>query len=649
MSKIARLTSSTLAITLLTGSLAFVACSSDDGIDLNEIDNTIGIGADGFELPSSSTNAIKLADVLTLNDGDCVQVLSADSGIYKKGDYQFKKTDDIAAAAPKVKQVSFANPVVVPSPIPVLFTPAMAQAKGQDIDFPLPIEGPETVADFSFTGQSDASIVKLLEATIDGKIDMTVSLKSIQALTSQITIDLYIPKYFKLAPNSYQLEQPDGEYNILKIDDLTTDADKTIQLVITNLQDFCTEKPTGASSYLLVNRSTVELKGLLKMQMHLNAKYFKDGVEEAKIMPKLYNVDVKNVDLGNKMTISKAKGYFDPAININPSHVEIGNGIPDFLTDDKVKINLANPVLKLQVENNLDVKAIVDAKLVAYYDEAKKDSLFMHIDGITIQPHKGDVSATTTTKIAICREAGSDPGITYIVKNNPEDKKEGKAQETGDIGQMLQRIPKSFSFVINAHTDLSDLDNPELASSIELYDPAKEGQPGAPGLQYKIKPAYEFVAPFDLNPNSTIVYNDTIDDWNKDIVKNEIELYEGKVHVNANIYNGTPLQLEMTPYAIGLDKKVLQKIHINVIGGTGNTLTVPSHFGQAEGSTTSPIQLEIVRDDGGSLKDLDGLKFSIEASTKTRGTLNSESQKIIIKDIKVKIDGKISINPESKD
>jgi hypothetical protein len=67
------------------------------------------------------------------------------------------------------------------------------------------------------------------------------------------------------------------------------------------------------------------------------------------------------------------------------------------------------------------------------------------------------------------------------------------------------------------------------------------------------------------------------------------------------------------------------------------------------GSGKTAIQLEIVRYEGGSFKDLDGLLFSVVATSSTRGTLNSETQKIVIDDIKIKIDGKVSINLDSKD
>ena len=99
--------------------------------------------------------------------------------------------------------------------------------------------------------------------------------------------------------------------------------------------------------------------------------------------------------------------------------------------------------------------------------------------------------------------------------------------------------------------------------------------------------------------------------------------------------------LSMTPTVVGVDKKPLQGVRVKVPGSSDNTLFVDSHYGKSTGSVT-PIQLELVRE-GGSFKDVDGLMFNVEARSKTRGTLNEETQKIIINDIKIKIDGKVSV------
>lgn len=51
--------------------LGFSACTDND-YDFNEIDSTIGIGGDGLEIPSMSTEIIPLKDVLELEENGSV-------------------------------------------------------------------------------------------------------------------------------------------------------------------------------------------------------------------------------------------------------------------------------------------------------------------------------------------------------------------------------------------------------------------------------------------------------------------------------------------------------------------------------------------------------------------------------------------------
>ena len=77
-----------LVASLAVGAATLTGCSTDDSIDLNEIDTNIAIGSDGFTLPASSTTFVKLADILNLKAGDCVETTAT-------GDYQFRKSDNI--------------------------------------------------------------------------------------------------------------------------------------------------------------------------------------------------------------------------------------------------------------------------------------------------------------------------------------------------------------------------------------------------------------------------------------------------------------------------------------------------------------------------------------------------------------------------
>ena len=80
--------------------LSTEGCRNSD-FDLSNIDGTLGFGSDSISFPgNSSTDSIKLDDVLKLDNSDCVSILG-------NGDYVFnKENDDLAAANPIINKVS---------------------------------------------------------------------------------------------------------------------------------------------------------------------------------------------------------------------------------------------------------------------------------------------------------------------------------------------------------------------------------------------------------------------------------------------------------------------------------------------------------------------------------------------------------------
>ena len=79
-----KLTTNSKLIGCLMG-LSIVALGTgctDSDYDLSSVDSTIGVGGEGLELPTSSTENIILDDVLKLNNSDFVKIAA-------NGDYMF--------------------------------------------------------------------------------------------------------------------------------------------------------------------------------------------------------------------------------------------------------------------------------------------------------------------------------------------------------------------------------------------------------------------------------------------------------------------------------------------------------------------------------------------------------------------------------
>lgn len=87
---------------LILGTAAVVGFSgcTDNDYDLSEIDSTIGIGGDGLEIPSLSTEIIPLKDVLELEaNGSVVEDEVS-------GDYVFRQSGaDVAPVHPFIDKL----------------------------------------------------------------------------------------------------------------------------------------------------------------------------------------------------------------------------------------------------------------------------------------------------------------------------------------------------------------------------------------------------------------------------------------------------------------------------------------------------------------------------------------------------------------
>ena len=275
--------------------------------------------------------------------------------------------------------------------------------------------------------------------------------------------------------------------------------------------------------------------------------------------------------------------------------------------------------------------------MTATYKDGKKKRLM--VPGIVMKAKSESEEST----VIICRKAGSETGVQYITLNQPGEFPIAGSDtvEVKDLAAILNKIPEKIYFEFDANA------NSSKKGRIDLYDEATpETDYSAHGRGYMIKPDYSFVAPLTLDAGSTIVYNDTIDDWNKDLVDNDIELYEGTtVVVEANIKNGTPLKLKLDPTPINVDKKKINDVTVTLATNeTGNI--VSSGYGTDK---VTKLTITLKSNHPTAFKKLDGLLFEVTADTDKPGiTLNSESQTIKISDLKVNLTGKVIINLDKK-
>lgn len=190
-----KLTTNSKLIGCLMG-LSIVALGTgctDSDYDLSSVDSTIGVGGEGLELPTSSTENIILDDVLKLNNSDFVKIAA-------NGDYMFNKDGDEATPShPYINKIwvekanvnnNFRLHITLPS--------QSAGARRAKLSNPVTAEG--KLAEFHYTGAASNDIRELKEASVSSDVEISVAVSADlkRAVKTFKTLTLTVPSYMRL-------------------------------------------------------------------------------------------------------------------------------------------------------------------------------------------------------------------------------------------------------------------------------------------------------------------------------------------------------------------------------------------------------------------------------------------------------------------
>ena len=577
---------------MLLSPLAFTSCT-DDHYDLNEVDSTIGVGSDGLRLPTSSTDVIQLSDVLELNESDVVK-------IQENGDYMFDQDGgDVTPAKPQIdiihisKQSTTSEALVIPKDL-ITGINGISNKSGRRNANNIGLEA--AVNQFKFSGNKSAEVLALKNVSVDANIKLTVSFSSaLKSCISRIAkLSLKLPSYmsFTATTTSGELTVQGNEITLANI---STANEITLNVDINTL-DF----KQGSNGSLAISDSKINMDGTVVM-----------GVE---ISPNDINLaGLSSGDLAitsqiqfPEFKVTGAQGRFSPTIDLGNLGEATINNVPDFLKDGNVVIDLANPQIWLTTNSDLTVAGYVDGVIKSYKNGQVIASA--NVNGINIQ-------ANATSKICICRNASLvDAGMfTQVI-------------EVPTLSSLIRTIPDKLVFEADARADSQN----EYAITF--------------GRQYSIAPSYSIKAPIAFAEDARIVYNDSIDDMNKDL--KDLDFADGTyINVDANVENKVPAHLTVSAYAVDVNGKRMGDDMISIV--VSNVIAA-----SPDGNTpvVTPLNVKVQQNKAGVLKNVDKLKFTIEGAAKENGntvegvTLNAYKHTLVAKDIVVKVVGKMIID-----
>lgn len=571
------------AMTLL-GGLALASCVNSD-YDFNEVDATMGFGGEGLELPGSSTDTIKLADVLDLGDDDCVKVRP-------NGDYVFEQVgDNVEPAQPEIAPISVTQRRSVSYDIDINVEPATRSAgDARAVTVVLSADG--DMQSFEYDGDKPAEVVGLDYAETDANLSFSLhfpaGLSSVVASLDEISIQM--PSFMELSDVSANIGA-DGSWSIdgsrIVFSNITTSRDLTVSARVSRLR-FGVSDELGS---LGIEGDKIVLDGRVHVSMNSVATVSGGSIE---------GLTASSDFAIDDMQITSVTGRFDPEIDLdNLGDVEI-TGVPDFLTDGNVRVDLYNPQILLTLNSDLNMGGFVGGTLTSWKDGQP-------IASVTV-PEMA-VRAGGMTEMCICRNGEGIEGYDVV-------------QVVPELSTLIETIPDRITFEGTARADRNQTCEFEL------------------GHRYTVQPAYRVEAPIAFAENAQIVYKDTIDEWHEDI--EDFELSDNSyITFTANIENRVPAYLTLSAYAIDVDGQRMGDDEIKV--EVSNTV-----IASADGETSSetPLTIRVSQNDGRALSRLDGLVFDVSASASDGGanpvegmTLNSEKHFLIARDIKIKLVG----------
>lgn len=577
---------------LSIGSLTMLTNCVDKDYDFDQVDWTLGFGGDKLALPgNNSTSEIILDDILKIENSDIVS-------IQDNGDYVLSKE------AEKVEPVKVTiDPIVIASSdfykdnFTIQLPEAIKPYAGKTIDVSdYNISGSGRIAHFDYIYDAPDAVIDLeyVDVVKDGTgSELIVNLSLPQLVTRFEYVDIYLPDFMQMTwDNSIEGGIFDATTNKLRLTNYQTEKNIKLCFNVTRIY----KKHSSNDNYADFKDKRLIMRGTV----------FADAKVTTITVPDDLAVSLSgSVSIGD-MNIIRARGVFDPEINLYDLGTVQINDIPDFLLDEEVVADLDNPQIWLTIHSTMPIGGSLKGIIRS---DTYPEGLVLNTPGKTIQI-KGSSDGETETRILICRH---NPGVSTS---------EYQVIEEDNLSKLINKMEDGMKidFIATEVKAYQDVCLVELAH------------------EYYLTPQYSFSAPLAFGPNAIIVYNEVFDGWNGDLEK--VSFMEGSyVNFTATAVNNIPTDLELEIYPVDKDGQKLNELNVELVKKTA--------AGSLQSAVESPIEMKIIDTTGKGLNKLDGISIKLKASSneQLRGvTLNNSKQTLVLKDAKVELIGKVVYN-----
>lgn len=604
---------------LCAGAALMLTSCLDDSYDLNKVDLTMGLGSDGLAVTLGNTEDIMLNDIL---DTDESVKLDANNLYYlvENGSTNIHmKVDGFSTNIADTKLnmnapvLSFAD---VKSSVEEKLGTSLGNVTSVTVDNGLrstgKADGSEAL-DFEVSGmQSDVTYLKdLVVEDTDVKLMLhTANTPANMPLgvISMNDVEITLPSVLRVKEGSLAAGWTlDKSKNTLKCASINyNNAQPTICALKVD-KVVLNREPKNGKIEFSENELTITMK----------AQKVTFGATEAFTM---HENDVASVRLdivvGNSnvsksnLTVVEATGKFNPVIDPQVNPIDIGSSLPDFLKDEEVALDVANPTLRFTSDfSNIPVGVNFSGTLTSVFEDVSKNC------SVTL-PEKSF-------------ENNKHNVLYYAQTENPYDPSGLPAEGTYDKAQvsnlntLVKKIPEQIKV---------DLSGNKVKVKDQLYT-IKLNQ------EYTADADYSVFVPFEFNKGLSIVYNDSTNSFNDDIDKYAAE----GIRITALAKNAIPLDLNVAIEATDVNGNVIKGIVFTpavVKAGSGKKDPATAKYELVE----TPITLDATLKDPNLLKLVDKLIFKVRADNKetTESHTLVSDQYLRLDKIKLRLKGAVT-------
>ena len=312
----------------------------------------------------------------------------------------------------------------------------------------------------------------------------------------------------------------------------------------------------------------------------------------------------------SEMATDRVTGVIQPKIEAEKTQIEF-NDLPDFLQDEATRLDITNPVIVLKATNPLETPVEVDAVLTPKKNNAT-------IEGHEVQIGAGYGKTAVTLNpgenvIALSRiETSSVAGMTSNVV-------------VSDMNNVLEIIPDDIDVSL------------EPAVTNDNYYNVNLGQ------EYKLEASYEVDVPLSFEQNLNIVYNDSVQDLNKDL--NDLDKVTLKnAQIILSVDNAIPLKLQLKA-----ENVQIKDIYGNELTAVKKTIEEDKQYvtASADGETpaTSELVLSLTSEDTQFLTKIEKICFKIVAAAGEKtGIPLKDTQWLKVTSIKLSVPGGVTVD-----